>query len=148
MMTHVYAGMCIRAMREARSIKSGLELHVGSEQIELGGLSFEESDALVVICLALELHDGHFFDGDTRHGVFGVHHVFVTDRVDLGGGTSLAESTLEFLGARRRLGLVLEGLVVLVTVPEPRLVAWALFDMSFSSGFLAHLVDAGLIWTA
>ena len=74
MTTHVYAGMCVRVMREARSFKSGGELHVGSEQIELGSLSFEESDALVVICLALELHDGHFFDGDARHGVFGVHH--------------------------------------------------------------------------
>ena len=148
MTTHVYAGMCVRVMREARSFKSGGELHVGSEQIELGSLSFEESDALVVICLALELHDGHFFDGDARHGVFGVHHVFVTDRVHLGGGTSLAESTLESLGARRRLGLVLEGLVVLVAVPEPRLVAWALVDMSFSSRFLAHLVDACLIRTA
>ena len=148
MTTHVYADMCVRVMREARSIKSGRELHVGSEQIELGSLSFEESDALVVICLALELHDCHFLDGDARHGVFSVHHVFVTDRVHLGGGTSLAESTLESLGARRRLGLVLEGFVVLVAVPEPRLVAWALLDMSFSSGFLAHLVDAWLIWAA
>ena len=44
---------------------------------------------------------------------------------------------MEFLGARRRLGLVLEGFVVLVAVPEPRLVAWALVDMSFSSRLLA-----------